>query len=139
MTLPKLSLLLALAAVLAAAGLCLAQEEIIVLNSEALGAHERPLVRFTHNVHEQVIECQNCHHDPDQYFNNAGPAEVKCSECHQAEAAGDNRLSLMEAMHTNCKGCHEGMIARGFASGPVTCGNCHVRGAAAPEKKADGG
>ena len=130
-------LALILLAVFAAVPLAWSQEPVIMLNSETLGKHQRPLVRFTHDKHAEVIECQNCHHDFDRYYNNTGPQEVKCSECHLAQPGpGDNPLPLMKAMHTNCKTCHRGMRARGHRSGPLTCGECHRRGAAKTAAKA---
>jgi len=127
-------LLLVLTAALSAAPLAWCQDAVMTINSESLGKHERPLVRFTHEKHAEVVECVTCHHDFDQYYNNTGPQEVKCSECHVASpASGDNPVPLRLAMHTNCKACHRGMMAKGHKSGPVTCGACHVRGAGAQE------
>lgn len=131
-------LALILLAVFAAVPLAWSQDAIMMLNSEALGKHERPIVRFTHEKHEQVVECITCHHDFDEYYNNTGPQEVKCSECHMAEPGpDDNPIPLRLAMHTNCKSCHQGMMDRGNKSGPVTCGACHVRGASAEMAAAD--
>jgi hypothetical protein len=135
---PVLALMLLM--LLAAVPLAWSQDEVMMLNNESLGKHERPLVRFTHEQHAQVVECITCHHDLDEYYNNNGPQEVKCSECHMANpGSGDNPVPLRLAMHTKCKSCHRGMMNRGNKTGPVTCGACHVRGAtaevAAAEKK----
>jgi hypothetical protein len=127
-------LALALLALFAAVPLAWSQDDIMMLNSETLGRHERPLVRFTHEKHAGVIECVTCHHDFDTYYNNTGPQEVKCSECHLADPGfGDNPVPLRLAMHTKCKSCHQGMMKRGNKSGPVTCGRCHVIHAQAKE------
>ncbi len=120
-------LALVLLALFAAVPLAWSQDAIMMLNSESLGKHERPLVRFTHENHAGVIECITCHHDFDTYYNNKGPQEVNCSECHVAKPqAGENPVPLRLAMHTKCKSCHQGMTAKGNKSGPITCGKCHV-------------
>jgi hypothetical protein len=124
-------LVLALAAVVAAAGWALAQEEVMLLQAEALGGPERPPVRFAHDKHAENIECRTCHHDFDAYYNNLGPMEGLCGDCHQPSPTEDNRVGLLQAYHTACKDCHRGMRARGAASGPLTCGGCHDRQAAA--------
>jgi hypothetical protein len=135
---PILALLLL--ALFAAVPLAWSQDAIMMLNSESLGKHERPLVRFTHDKHAEVVECVTCHHDFDEYYNNNGPQEAQCSECHVADPGpGDNPVPLRLAMHTNCKSCHQGMMNRGNKSGPVTCGACHVRGATAEVASADKG
>jgi len=120
-------LALALLAVFLAAPLAWSQDAIMMINSESLGKHERPLVRFTHEKHSKVIKCITCHHDFDEYYNNTGPQEVKCSECHMADPkSGDNQVPLQMAMHAKCKACHQGMMAKGNITGPTTCGQCHV-------------
>lgn len=134
-------LALVLLAMFAAAPLAWSQDAIMMINNESLGKHERPLVRFTHENHSEVIQCVTCHHDFDEYFNNTGPQEVKCSECHMADPkSGDNPVPLRLAMHTKCKSCHQGMMAGGKKTGPITCGKCHVWDAQAggAEKKPAG-
>jgi hypothetical protein len=124
-------LVMALAGLLAAASLALAQDDVMFLQSEALGDRQRPTVRFPHTAHAESIECRTCHHDFDAFYNNLGPVEAACADCHQPEPTQDNRVGLRQAFHTGCQGCHRGMRARGEPSGPVTCGGCHDRQAAA--------
>ena len=118
-----------------AVSLAWSQDEPMFLNSQALGSHERPLVKFSHEGHGN-IECRQCHHDLDEYFNNQGGDGNKCSDCHLASPGpDDNPMPLLLAMHTNCKQCHGAMRARGRKSGPVMCGQCHLPGAKAPAVK----
>lgn len=102
------------------------QDAVIELNSDGLGGHERPLVQFTHEQHANILECLRCHHNFDQYRNNKGSEGQPCSDCH-AKAAGDNPVPLQEAFHTQCKRCHEQTLTKGTASGPVMCGECHLK------------
>jgi predicted CXXCH cytochrome family protein len=108
------------------------QDDLMPLNSDELGPHQRPLVTFTHGQHAKVLYCNRCHHDYDAYLNNKikGEEDVsgqKCAECHGKAPTDKNPVPLLEAMHANCKGCHEDMAAEGMKSGPVTCGDCHQK------------
>jgi len=72
-------------------------------------------VLFTHSVHtgDYTDDCLDCHHniEDDETYN--------CSECH--EDTGDEDLpSRADALHAQCKGCHEDLGA-----GPVECNSCH--------------
>ena len=73
-------------------------------------------VLFTHSVHseEYTGDCIDCHHniEDDEVYN--------CSECHE-ETGDDDLLSRADAMHEQCKGCHEEVGA-----GPVECTSCHA-------------
>jgi len=102
------------------------QDAVIELNSEILGSHERPLVQFTHEQHANLVECLRCHHNFDQYGNNSSSEGQPCSDCH-TKTAGENPVALQEAFHTQCKRCHEQVLARSTASGPVMCGECHIK------------
>lgn len=104
-----------------------AQEEVINLNSDELGTHQRPSVSFTHEKHAENIGCNACHHDYDVYgFNTSEDEGQRCAECHTA-AAQTNPVPLMRAFHLQCKSCHQNMAAKGEASGPLLCGQCHDR------------
>lgn len=118
---------IAFALVLTFAALSFSQDANIELKSTALGAHERPIVHLNHEKHSAVIDCVRCHHDFDQFGNNKGSEGQACSECHTQRATAANRVPLQEAFHTQCKVCHEQARLRGAASGPVMCGECHVR------------
>ena len=72
-------------------------------------------VLFTHSVHagEYTSDCLDCHHnlEDDEVYD--------CSDCH--DPSGDEGLlSRADAMHDQCKGCHEEAGA-----GPVDCNSCH--------------
>lgn len=70
-------------------------------------------VLFDHRTHAADsgygIACDDCHHEGDE--------PVACSECHEA----DSDVTISDAIHGNCKGCHEENGA-----GPVECAACHV-------------
>lgn len=87
---------------------------------------------FNHDLHIELMdgdECNICHH----VYNNGNLVEDEssedqsCSECHPCEPS-DNSLSLRKAFHKRCKGCHEES-----ASGPVMCGQCHLKHTASNE------
>lgn len=103
-----------------------AQDAEIALKSAELGVHQRPIVNLTHEKHSAVIDCVRCHHDLDQFGNNKGSEGQSCSECHP-KRAGANQVPLREAFHTQCKACHQQLRLRGTPSGPVMCGECHIR------------
>lgn len=104
----------------------LSQDPVISLNHKELGKHERPIVDFNHEKHAEKIDCLKCHHDYDAYMNNRGGDGQPCSTCHDI-AAKQEMPSLKDAYHGQCKSCHENMINQGKATGPVTCGGCHVK------------
>ena len=43
------------------------QDDVIVINSEEIDVHRRPLVTFPHGRHEENIDCERCHHDFDDF------------------------------------------------------------------------
>jgi predicted CXXCH cytochrome family protein len=104
------------------------QDLMIVMEHKDAGPHERPLVQFNHEKHSSTLECLRCHHDFDQFGNNRGGEDKAqpCAGCHNPSAQ-PKKLPLKEAFHAQCKGCHESMGQQGRKSGPVTCGECHVR------------
>lgn len=116
--------------ILILAGLCLSlsmafsQEDEFSLNHEEIGRHQRPLVRFNHERHSEIIDCNRCHHEYDENGNNTGEDGQSCSGCH-GKIESEENVPLMKAFHVQCKGCHEKRISRGKTSGPVMCGTCH--------------
>jgi hypothetical protein len=70
-------------------------------------------VLFDHKTHAADagygVACDDCHHEGDE--------PVSCTECH----GSDTDVTLSDAIHGNCKGCHEENEA-----GPVECAACHV-------------
>ncbi len=103
-----------------------AQEEVIQMNSSALGKHQRPIVTFPHQTHVDQIECSRCHHDFDKFGSNHGGDGQPCGACH-APVPGCSPVPLMKAFHLQCKGCHKKVAATGGQSPPRTCGQCHEK------------
>ncbi len=103
-----------------------AQEDVIQINSDELGEHQRPIVTFSHQRHADMIECARCHHDYDEFGSNLGGDGRPCSECH-GQAQVSNPVALMKAFHLQCKGCHEKSAATGRHDPPRTCGRCHEK------------
>ncbi|MBW2078138.1 MAG: cytochrome c3 family protein [Deltaproteobacteria bacterium] len=116
---------LAFALIIVTVSLGFSQEDLMVLNHQQIGPHQRPLVRFSHARHLEAIDCSRCHHDNDQYGANMGGEGQACSECHGMNKA--NPVPLTRAFHLQCKGCHLDLIRKGGISAPVMCGQCHKK------------
>jgi len=102
------------------------QEPVISLKHKEMGKHERPIVDFNHEKHTAKIDCLQCHHDYDAFKNNRGGDGQACQTCHGPDAK-EEMISLKDAFHLQCKGCHENLRNQGKPAGDVTCGGCHVR------------
>ncbi|MEN8210155.1 MAG: cytochrome c3 family protein [Thermodesulfobacteriota bacterium] len=102
----------------------------LYIYSDDFNKHTRPLVEFSHMVHDECLDCMDCmacHHDYDESGKNIGGNGGFCSDCH-TKNAGDNPIPLMEAFHTLCKQCHAEEIEKHENKNiPQMCGQCHVK------------
>ncbi len=104
------------------------QEEMVLVDNDAFETPRRPPAVFRHDEHNelaQIEECNVCHHVYDetgQPVEDESSEDQRCSDCHDVEASSE-QPALMQAFHTNCKGCHKDRN-----DGPTMCGQCHVRG-----------
>jgi len=75
-------------------------------------------VAFPHKAHaDRIKNCAECHH------KDAAGKEQKCFACHKAEKQGA-AVSLKDAMHTKCKGCHSKDATK---KAPTKCDDCHKK------------
>jgi hypothetical protein len=81
-------------------------------------------VTFTHKKHGEAykIACVKCHHT----WKQGETTGKLCKDCHKAKAEGKN-LSLKDAMHKDCKGCHDEAKKAKKPTGPTGCTQCHVK------------
>jgi hypothetical protein len=78
-------------------------------------------VKFTHKKHVDLkYECIKCHHT----WKKGEQSGKLCKDCHKAKAEGKT-ISLKDAMHKDCKGCHEEAKKANKPTGPTTCTKCH--------------
>ena len=134
----KKLLYIALAAALLAGlavPLAWSQEDLYMLNTEELGEHSRPLVKFDHKLHVEKMEeaCITCHHDYNASLGMSDSDGARCADCHTPQASADNRILLEDAYHLRCKDCHRSLFDKGNKAIPIMCGQCHKRGVKAPE------
>lgn len=104
------------------------QDAVMTLMHKEIASHQRSPVKFNHEAHSGKLDCARCHHDFDKYLNNRGGEDKAqpCANCH-GKPAVKNVPPMTEAFHGQCKRCHEDLRSEGVASGPVMCGECHVR------------
>ena len=113
-------------------GMVGAQEDIIILeHKDAINKLQRPPVKFTHAKHAELYpDCIQCHHTYEykggQKVNDWSGEGQPCSECHKVVEDG-KKIPLMKAFHENCRGCHRQLVKEGKKTGPVACGECHIR------------
>jgi hypothetical protein len=89
--------------------------------SEEFGDMQRPAVEFDHQAHTEALEaegCETCHRIDDQGV--LIPLLKSVLEI-------DDRDDLIDAFHDSCVGCHRERLDQTLPSGPLTCGECHVR------------
>jgi predicted CXXCH cytochrome family protein len=103
------------------------QEDITALADDAFTNRQRPAAVFVHEEHNEtaeIEECNVCHHlyQDGEKVEDESSEDMGCSDCHNVKKGGPTR-PLMKAYHNLCQGCHKN------EEGPVTCGECHPRGA----------
>jgi c(7)-type cytochrome triheme protein len=123
---------LAAALILVWTSYLLAQPDKIVLGrSNVPGGKTRPAVTFSHNRHvEAGLSCKDCHHVYkngknvlDEGTLEEGKEGIRCSACHGPKS----RLNLEQAFHDECIGCHRKDWKEKKKTGPLFCGECHVK------------
>ena len=121
-----------------------------MIKLEAKYPHTKSIVSFPHKKHvaDYKAKCGDCHHD-DKHNRlddlKDGDNVQSCFECHNKPGEKPKgkdvpKLTLQEelkyhaeAMHANCKGCHQKTNqASGTTKAPTTCIKCH------PAKQATG-
>jgi hypothetical protein len=93
---------------------------VVMQLPDARGAMERPRVEFNHSAHTTALKqegCEVCHAIDDGKITPKLAATVNLTD----------RDDLIDAFHDTCTGCHQERAAAARESGPVTCGECHVR------------
>ncbi len=99
--------------------------DLILIDAMAeFGPLQRPEVAFLHDKHTQALEkqkkdCTTCH--PQQN----GKLSPKFKRSQDSEALHPSQI--MDIYHDNCIACHTETAGRGMESGPVTCGDCHLK------------
>jgi hypothetical protein len=80
-------------------------------------------VKFTHKKHTDAIkDCLKCHHT----WKKGETSGKLCKDCHKAKAEGKT-LSMKDAAHKDCKGCHDEAKKAKKTAGPTGCTQCHVK------------
>lgn len=106
------------------------QDEMQFVDNGDFDNPQRPVALFAHDEHNEMAEledCAECHHlyEDGQLVEDESSEDQYCADCHGLEPDGSTP-SLLQAFHTNCKGCH---LERN--AGPIMCGECHSRDIAA--------
>ena len=100
------------------------QEEMATVDNSVFPKPERVASTFNHDAHNEaaeIDECNECHHvyEDGVKLEYESSEDMLCSDCHEI-GVSDGQPSLMQAFHTNCKGCH-----LSEKKGPIMCGECH--------------
>ncbi len=102
------------------------QDEMLFVDNGDFEKPQRPVALFAHDEHNEMAEiedCAECHHlyENGQLVEDESSEDQYCADCHGLKPDG-SVPSLLQAFHTNCKGCH---LERN--AGPIMCGECHLR------------
>jgi len=86
----------------------------------ALRDMQRPAVEFDHAKHTAALEqegCETCHPIEERLLTQKLTPIIELGD----------RDSVIDAFHGSCIGCHEKRADSSQKSGPITCGECHLR------------
>jgi len=95
--------------------------QLLILHTEIFGTVERPPVLFDHRRHSEALKkegCKTCHPsvtEEDLFFEFPFKVTKK------------DKDSVMNAYHDKCITCHQKNLDEKKKTGPVTCGECHVK------------
>ncbi|MEJ2041248.1 MAG: cytochrome c3 family protein [Desulfosarcinaceae bacterium] len=97
---------------------------LIIDGLKSFGSLQRPAVYFYHDKHTEALakeskDCSACHPKGKKDFS------LKFKRLEDAD-----RETVRDIYHDNCISCHQETRQAGKASGPITCGQCHVENAA---------
>ena len=126
-----LSFILGMVLFFFSAGALWAQPDTLTLQNPTPQKSGRPPVPFPHSRHiERGLSCKECHHRYDQGKNvldegelEEGKPGIRCQECHGPKVRPD----LQTAFHKQCLDCHQTYKKEGKKTGPLFCGECHVK------------
>ncbi len=80
-------------------------------------------VTFEHKAHVAAgAKCEDCHHAVKDMAQ-----KDRCSDCHDAKETKGAVLKLKDAVHKNCQGCHESLLAAGKKAPDKKCPTCHKK------------
>jgi hypothetical protein len=119
---------------------CQATDEVTI-QSKLWKTDKYGPVKLTHKKHAEdyKIPCQDCHHVYKDGKNvwKQGEKVQKCDECHTCVKTGkalkdatpdEKKLSLYNAFHDNCKGCHKKHNTETQTKdAPTKCTDCHEK------------
>lgn len=123
-----------------------AVQDIITMESKEYSEHTYNPVPFSHKKHatDYKAACGDCHHDDKgKALTNLkeGDNVQRCIECHKNTGKApkgvkgkEARQYHTEALHDNCKDCHQkfnktlAKDAPKTAKAPVSCNDCHPGG-----------
>lgn len=111
-------------------GLCghvAAGDDLVRMDTSAFEHLKRPAALFDHDTHNELAkieDCAVCHHvwENGKLVPDESSEDTPCSDCHGLAPGPDNPVPLINAFHTQCKGCHEKQ-----KKGPLLCGQCHKK------------
>lgn len=102
-------------------------KDTLEIQDKLFGKHKKSAVKFTHKQHsvDLKIKCDDCHHvykDGKNVWKD-GDKVALCSSCHTSPTKNEGKtLSLKNAFHKNCQGCHKEQ-----KKGPTKCNECHPK------------
>ena len=113
----------------------------VTIHSKLWTADKYEPVKLSHKKHmdEYKIECVECHHvykDGKNVWKKGDEVQM-CDKCHTCVKTGkalkdatpeEKKLSLYNAFHDNCKGCHKKYDKeKNTKDAPTKCTDCHAK------------
>ncbi len=123
------------------------KEKIAIAHTEIFGPLERPQVIFDHKKHVEAIKkegkkewetCEVCHRPKKEELVRIKKEDelIKEKKIEEKDAlvfefpkkiVKLEKEALKKAYHDECMGCHKQKLKEKKKSGPITCGDCHVK------------